>query len=215
MARDLTSAVAAAANATVVRPRIFYEGEFASGTLNLWSGVGPTDWDGKTWTGAGQMLGIGMIGETSELRAVGFEVSLSGEATAMLSANLGQARQGLPGIVWLGFIDDDGALIADPFKCFEGRFDVPDIVDEGGRAAISARYESRLIDLARVRIRRYTNEDQQIDYPNDKGFEYVPSLQDAQIAWGNGTSTLSLAGRATNRINRAADRTLANSNIGL
>jgi hypothetical protein len=107
MARNLTDAVAAAAHAALVRPRIFYEGEFASGTLNLWSGIGPIDWDGKTWTGAGQMLGIGMIGETSELRAVGFEVSLSGEATAMLSANLGNARQGLPGMVWLGFMEPE------------------------------------------------------------------------------------------------------------
>ena len=41
-----------------------------------------------------------------------------------------------------------------------------------------------LIDLNRSRVRRYTNEDQQIDYPTDVGFEYVQSLQDFEIKWG-------------------------------
>jgi hypothetical protein len=184
MARNLTGAMATAAAAGTVRPAVFYEGEYTTGTLRLWSGVGSIEWNGQTWTGAGQMLGIAPIEELSDVRAAAFHVSLSGEASAILSANLGAARNGLPGKVWLGFFDDAGALIADPFLAFQGRFDVPDIIDEGERATIQARYESRLIDLDRPRSRRYTDEDQKLDFPNDRGFEYVPKLQDLEVFWG-------------------------------
>lgn len=191
MARGLTAAMLAAITASTVRPVAFYEGEYATGTLRLWSGVGPIDWDGQTWTGAGHMLSLAPIEESSEVRAVGFSVQLTGEASALLSVNLTAVRQGLPGSVWLGTMDAAGALIADPFLAFAGRLDVPDIVEEGERCTIAVKYESRLVDLDRPRERRYTHEDQQIDYPGDRGFEYVPGLQDAQIVWGRGSGGLS------------------------
>lgn len=184
MARDLTAAAAAAANDGTVRPALFYEGVFSGGTLRLWSGIGPITWNGQTWTGAGQMLGVAAIGETSELRAVGFEVSLSGELSSLVSTALAQARQGLAGRVWLGFFDAAGALIADPFKAFEGRLDMPDVTDDGASARIAVKYESRLVDLDRRRERRYTSEDQALDYPDDRGFDEVPALQDAAVYWG-------------------------------
>lgn len=184
MGRDLTAGVATAVAAQLVRPVLFYEGEYASGTLRLWTGFGDFTWNAQTWNGAGNMLGIGPVEEVSEIRATSFYVSLSGDAAALLSANLGQARTGLPGKVWIGFFDAAGALIADPFLAFHGRFDVPDIVDEGARATIQARYESRLIDLDRPRLRRYTDEDHRLDFPSDQGFGYVVSLQDKEIFWG-------------------------------
>src|SRR5262245_20795596 len=107
MARDLTSAAAAAVAADLVRPVIFYEGVYETGVLRLWSGVGTIEWNGQSWFGAGQMLGISPIEETSEIRAVGFSVALTADASAILSLNLGAARQGLPGSVWIGFFDEN------------------------------------------------------------------------------------------------------------
>lgn len=196
MARNLTAALLAALQAGTVRPVVFYEGEYSTGTLRLWSGVGPFTWNAQTWTGVGQMLGVAPIEEGSDVRAVGFSVSLSGEASVLLSANLSAARNGLPGRVWIGALDSAGTVIADPFRAFDGRFDVPDIFVEGSACTITARYESRLIDLDRPRERRYTHEDQQIDYPGDRGFEYVPGLQDAQIVWGRGSGALAPASAA-------------------
>lgn len=183
--RALTTAAAAAANAAAVVPCIFYEGVYSSGTLRLWSGLGDYTWNSLTWTGAGNLLSISAITENSDVTAQNFTVSLSGPASALLSIALGDARQGLAGRIWLGFFDAAGALIVDPFKAFEGRLDVPTIVDEGEQATITVAYESRLIDLERSRARRYTDEDQQNDYPGDLGFEYVPMIQDAKIPWGS------------------------------
>lgn len=184
MARDVSAAMLAALAASPIRPVVFYEGEFSTGTLRLWSGIGTKSWDGQSWLGAGEMLGVEAIGESSNITAVGFSVRLSGNSQALMAANLGAARQGLPGKVWLGLLDADFALIADPALCFSGRLDVPDVVSGGQTATIGVKYESRLIDLDRARVRRSTHEDQQIEHPGDLGFQYGPALQGAQLPWG-------------------------------
>jgi hypothetical protein len=62
--------------------------------------------------------------------------------------------------------------------------DTMGIEDSGDTANIGLTAESRLIDLERSRERRYTSEDQKIDYPNDKGLEFIADLQDKEIVWG-------------------------------
>lgn len=183
MARDLTASVITQLQSASVEVGILFEGEFASGWVRLWSGIGSLSWDGKTWTGTGNLLGISGIDETAEVRASGMTVSLSGVPSDLLSAALGDARSGRIGRVYLAFFSG-GSIVADPILQFEGRLDVPAIEDGPETATISISYESELIDLERARERRYTPEDQQIDFPGDLGFDYVASLQDAQITWG-------------------------------
>ena len=71
MSRDLTPDFAAALADRDLRPVIFFEGEFASGTVRLWSGLGEIGWAGQSWSGAGALLGLGAIEETSEVVAGG------------------------------------------------------------------------------------------------------------------------------------------------
>lgn len=183
MARDLTASVITQLQAASVEVGVLFEGEFASGWVRLWSGVGTLSWDGKSWSGVGTLLGISGIDETNEIRASGLTVSLSGVPSDLLSAALGDARSGKTGRVYLAFFSG-GSIVADPILQFEGRLDVPAIEDGPDTATISISYESELIDLERARERRYTPEDQAIDYPGDLGFAYVAALQDAQITWG-------------------------------
>lgn len=183
MARDLTASVITQLQAASVEVGVLFEGEFASGWVRLWSGVGTLSWDGKSWSGVGTLLGISGIDETNEIRASGLTVSLSGVPSDLLSAALGDARSGKTGRVYLAFFSS-GSIVADPILQFEGRLDVPAIEDGPDTATISISYESELIDLERARERRYTPEDQAIDFPGDLGFAYVAALQDAQITWG-------------------------------
>jgi hypothetical protein len=183
MARDLTAGVITQLQAASVEVGVLFEGEFASGWVRLWSGVGTLSWDGKSWSGVGTLLGISGIDETNEIRASGLTVSLSGVPSDLLSAALGDARSGKTGRVYLAFFSG-GSIVADPILQFEGRLDVPAIEDGPDTATISISYESELIDLERARERRYTPEDQAIDFPGDLGFDYVAALQDAQITWG-------------------------------
>lgn len=186
MTRNLTADFAAALAGRDLRPVIFFEGMFASGPLRLWSGLGEIGWAGESWSGAGALLGLGAIEETSEVVAGGTSVSLSGIPPDLVQRAISEARQGLPGRVWLGLLTPEGEIIADPVLAFAGRLDVPEITDDAEACRITLSYESRLIDLNTARSWRYTHESQQALHPGDLGFEYVTAIQDREITWGRG-----------------------------
>ena len=75
MSRDLTAAFASALADQTLRPVIFFEGQFASGWVRIWSGLGEVSWNGETWAGAGSLLGLGSLDETGEVVAGGTAVS--------------------------------------------------------------------------------------------------------------------------------------------
>lgn len=106
-ARDITSAVRGEINGRVVKPGIFVELDFASGPLRLWNGVGPFPWDGKTWTGAGDLLGIGEIKETAKNEATGLKITLSAIPSDIVSTSLSENYQNRDAKLWLLFLSDD------------------------------------------------------------------------------------------------------------
>jgi hypothetical protein len=66
--------------------------------------------------------------------------------------------------------------------------DVLKINEQAETSTIELAVENRLISFDRANERRYTHEDQQIDYAGDLGFEFIPDLQDKPIIWGKQTS---------------------------
>lgn len=184
MARALTAAMLAEMAAGTLRPLFFYQGEFSGGTVRLFTGYGTLVWNGETWTGDETMMRFSAVSEAGDLGAVNFTVGLNGQVSSLLSLALSEVRRGKTGSVWLGLVNSSNTLIADPFLCFRGRADKPVIDPNPAEAMVAVAYESRLIDFSRRRERRYTDEDQKIDYPADRGFEYVVSLQDTVIRFG-------------------------------
>lgn len=183
MSRALTALAAAEVVKQDVAPVVFCELEFDSGTLHLWSGLGTIDWDGDTYTGAGNVMDLTPVEETVEVRAAGVELTLSALPAATVALALLDARQGNKGRFWLGFLDSTGAIIADPYPVFVGLLDVPSMNEQGDTADLKISYENRLIGLLKANDRRYTPEDQHVDHPGDTGFDFVAGLQDASIVW--------------------------------
>lgn len=185
MSRDgLTSAMQSALVADVVRPILLCDIETAGTPVRAWTGVGDLVWGAITFLGVGKFGGVTPVSETSELRASGITFTLDGVASEMISTALGQIRQGKSAKLYLGALDiSTGALIADPYLIFNGLTDVPTVEDSAETATIGLTAENRLIDLERPRVRRNTQEDQKLRDATDLGFEYVPSLQDAEFVW--------------------------------
>jgi len=106
--RALSAGALAAIAAGVVRPVIFYEGEYVSGGvtqyLRLFTGVGQIEWDGKTWTGGRELLSFSPIRESTSLEAIGFSVRLAGMDASILSTVLQSMRKNKAGRLWLGFM---------------------------------------------------------------------------------------------------------------
>lgn len=181
--RDLTSAMQTAVAAQEVEPVLLFEGVFKNSTVYAWSGYGTLLYNGRAWQGTGSLLQISEIGENSDTSATGATVVLNGIPSPLVSLALAECKQGARGRIYFG-IFSNGSLLADPIIIFEGKLDVPTIDEGADTSSITISYESRLIDLERPRITRYTKEDQIRLFAGDKGFDYVPSIQEQKITWG-------------------------------
>lgn len=186
MPRALASGFASAVAAGQVYPAIFVEGLFNGGNLRIWSGIGEITWNSAVWAGAGLALAVDAIQERGDVQALGTSVTLSGIPSDLVSLALAEPYQGRVVRIYQALLTSAGAVVADPDERFTGRCDVMTISDDGQTATITMTVESRLIDLQRPRERRYTDSDQRIEYPADRGLEYVASIQDVAIKWGAG-----------------------------
>jgi len=185
MARTLGTNFEAELAAGEVQPFFAVLMEFDGGDVRVWNGYGDITIDGETYVGSADFLNLGEITETSEVQAAGVSISLTGLDSGLVATALDEAYQSRPLKIFFGCLDSTGVIIDTPYTIFSGLMDVMTIEDAGATANINVTAESRLIDLDRSRARRFTSEDQKIDYPDDKGLEMVASLQDTAIVWGS------------------------------
>ena len=184
MTRTVTTAVNNELTAAELSPFFAVEMDFSDGIVRLWTGYGSITIDSNTFLAGGDILSVSSISENAEVQANGVTIKLSGLSTSLIASALTTAYQGRDLNVYVGVLDSAGAVVADPIKVFAGKMDVMTVEDTGASAEITVSAESKLIDLERSRQRRYTSEDQKIDYPNDKGLDFIAGLQDKQVVWG-------------------------------
>ena len=184
MSRNLTTALNNEFTSQEMAPFMAIDLDFSGGNFLTWTGYGNITFGGNTYIGSGDIVNVNSVQETSEIKASGIQVTLSGIPSDLISSALTDPYQGRSAKIYLGIIND-GVIVADPYMIFGGHMDLMTIEDGGDTATIALTAESRLIDLDRARERRFTSEDQKIDFPNDKGLEFITSLQEKAIVWGN------------------------------
>lgn len=210
MPRIMTAAMKAALEADILYPVYFVEIENTGTTLRLWTGrPGQTvAWNGHDWLGVGWLLGFSEIEETAEVKATSMTIGMPAvpEVISIALTNLKRNKQAA---IYEGFLTpgwsfgdaaatyvlgDDapafeigqpaGMLIEDPIEVFRGLLDIVDTTVDPAKPTLSIRYSSQMADFERARERRATHEDQQIDHPGDRFYEYTGALSDATITWG-------------------------------
>lgn len=189
MSRNLTAGWIAEASSPLCRPRFFFQGTFASSTIYYWTGAADVSWNGHTWISNGYLDIIGDHDETSEIRATGLTIQLSGVPTAQIAFALEETFINQDGRIYLGFVDaTETGIIADPYLLFQGRLDSCQYVRGPDTAMVQLVYESRFIDLNRSPACRYTDANQKSFYPSDRGFEFVAKLANYASYWGATTN---------------------------
>jgi hypothetical protein len=183
--RTLSTDMANAVAAGTLAPFYFVALQFDSGTKYVSTLTGTVTWNTHDWAGQGDLLGVSPITQTGDLNAEGITLTLSGMATGLVTSAMTDVSLQNTVDVWLGFLNlTTGAIIVNPVQCFAGHLDVPTMQDDGEKPVISFTAENDLLLLSKASQRRYTNDDQQIDYPTDTGFQYVPWVQLWNGAWG-------------------------------
>jgi len=188
--------MAAAFCGPVLRVAILASLQFGDSTVYVWSGIGPTTWNGMTFKGVGTLGSVSTISEDSTVEAKQVVFELSGIPLDLVAEVLYETRILLTAQAWLALFDASGTLIASPVLSYKGKMDEPTLSDDGQTCSIQISCEGALADLNRPCYRRYTNDDQQIDLaatltrlglPSttiDTGFQYVPGIQERITFWG-------------------------------
>tara|TARA_R110001606_G_scaffold383381_1_gene545649 strand:+ start:253 stop:870 length:618 start_codon:yes stop_codon:yes gene_type:complete len=184
MSRTLSTEMLEVASAELVRPIYLVKMEFDSEDIFLWSGLGNLVYSGDTYIGTGDLMGISPVKESEELTANGINITISGIKQSLVAVARDEPYQGRKITLFLGAFDESADIISSPVILFSGFMDVMSISDSGETSTITISAENKLIAFERSSIRRFTAEDQKIEHPADKGFEFVARIQQQEIIWG-------------------------------
>lgn len=205
MSRDLSSGVVQSLEDDVIYPFYAVELQFdGDQTLRLWTGVGTLVFEGQSWVGTGTLLNVTSIEETTEIAVRGATLTLSGVPSEVISLALTEPYHGRVAKVYFGLFQkgelllESGAYILFPdgarilledqktslIEIFSGYMDQMNISEGADTSTVELKVENKLVDLERPRVARYTSAFQKARFPNDKGFDFVESLQDQKLVWG-------------------------------
>lgn len=186
MSRGLSTAVADALKADVVRPVTFAKLDFSSSTIYVHDSIGTFTWGGNDWLGVGDFGSVSSIEEGTDISPYSITLTLSGLDSTI--ANIGSAGTEdyfMRDVdIYLGLLDEDESLIADPTAIWSGFMDVMTLVTgTQGSNSIRLTCESEMSKIERSADLKYTHVQQQRVNPNDLFFEYLHEIQGVKIQW--------------------------------
>ena len=180
MTRSLTTTVLNSLDDPVVYPFFAVDIDFASGPLYVWSGIGDLTIGAKTYLGAGQLMNISSVEETTEIEAKGATITMSGIPSTFLALALTESYQGRECRIYFGMTSTP----SDYVEVFSGELDQMNISEEANTSSIAVTVENVLIRLERPVVRRFTSQDQKSRFPADLGLDFIAALQDKEVFWG-------------------------------
>ena len=212
MSRTLDSNITSAISSGNISPFFAFKLDFENtltGTesLFLYTGQGNLIIDDVLYTGVGSILNFTNIEESADIGAKQVSITLSGIPSTNLSLALQTPYQGREVTISFG-IRADGTFLANEdgdfilnqdghlidistisnedatSTLFVGYIDTLDIQEGPETSTITVNLESKLLQLERQKVLRYTSAIQKSLFAGDKGFDFVDKLQDKKFVWG-------------------------------
>ena len=169
--------------------------DFDTETILIHSGIGDLSIDSETYTGAGTLLAISDIEDSSDLKSSGVTFSLTGMNTDVLGYALTENYQNRIATLKMAFLSGGTDHVVGTMDIYTGRMTQITINDNAEvGTTITVQTENRLVDLRRPSNFRYTKESQNHLYPNDTSLDEVASIQNMEIFWGRKAGSTSGGG---------------------
>lgn len=208
MSRTLESSITTAIASGDIEPFFAFKLAFDTTTLFLYTGLGTITIGSDTYTGVGSLLNFSNVEESADIGAKSVSITLSGIPSTNLSLALSEPYQGREVTILFGIrnanvtflvnqsgdfiLTEDGGLIditegEEPnatSTLFVGYIDQMDINEGVETSSITVKLESKLLELERTRVLRYTSAIQKALFTGDKGFDFVDELQGQTFNWG-------------------------------
>lgn len=182
MGRSIKAALITASTGDIFRPVVFATMDFDSGAVYVHNDIGPLTFDGNTFLGVGDFGHIEAVREGPLLSPYGLKILLSGLDTDMMDEAENQNYFLRDITIYVGALDEDGALVDDPDQIWAGFMDHM-AYTLGNENLIQLTCESAMAVFDRSSGKRNSNEQQQLDHTGDLIFEYVHLMEDAKVVW--------------------------------
>jgi len=189
MSRGFPANVATALAQQHVAIVTFAKLEFPSGTIYVHNSLGTYTWDSQDWLGVGDLGSISQVEEGIDVSPYAITLTLSGLDSTISGAALTEDYFMRPVTVYMGVLDADDALIADPTQIWAGFMDQMNVslgADGGDAIQLIAESELSRFDVSRNLM--YTNAAQQERYSGDLFFSHIHKVQGAKFNWGAKTA---------------------------
>lgn len=156
------------------------------------SGIGTISYAGNDYTGVGDFGGVTNAKESESLGPQPLTLTLSGVDSTYISEGLDSGNYGDVVTMYVGYRQDDGALVDDPQLVWQGSYEHASISlgDENG---VSITCQHDLAVLGRKHGGRYTDEDQQSRFAGDTGFKSVANVIQQKLNWAGGYGAAGVA----------------------
>ena len=185
MGRGMTAAVAAEIAGGAVRLFHLVELRFDSGTQFRTDAHRDIAWGGNTYAGDGNLLSVGEVSESVDIRTGQLRLSLSGVAQANIATALSEPYTDREVFIYRGFLDAADYVIVNPYLHYAGRIDTFGIDEDPdqGASTVSWTVASHWVDFEKTGGRRTNHADQGHLFPGDEGFAFSSQVA-TDITWG-------------------------------
>jgi len=197
MPRSLTSGMQTAVAAQTGTIIHFIELVTSGGTTRLTTAPVDISWDSQTWSGIGGVLLFSVATESSDGRQSGVEIEISAVDQTVIAAILNNHFRGRSIKIWMGHIDSNGDVIADPVLLFGGfqnaGWRMAEMRDEeggGGVASVSTRAVPRTAELSQSSGIKCNITSHQQYFSGDTFFQNVPNIEGKAVHWGRSGSVI-------------------------
>jgi hypothetical protein len=159
------------------------------------SGIGTITYNSNDYLGVGHFGGIGIARESENLGPASLELTLSGVTTGYVTEALDAGNLYDKVTVYVGYRQDDGTLVDDPWVCWSGWYET-DAISLDVESSVKITCQHDLAFLSEKAGDRYSDEDQQSKYSGDVGLEFTSAMSTTDLLWGGGPV---IAGGGTGR----------------
>jgi len=192
MSRDISTINLAEVNASHLYEIILVKLEFDTPAY-IHSGIGTITYDSNDYVGVGDFGSIGDAKELEDASPHSLTLTLSAIDASLAAEALDSGNYGDVVTIYIGYRQDDGTLVDDPWVLWRGTYENASIT-HGENSSISVTVRHDLAILEEKDGSRFTDEDQQQNFAGDEGFEFVYAMGNMKLVWGKGPVTGSFDG---------------------
>lgn len=184
MSRDISATNLAEINAAHLYEVVLVKFEFDT-PVYVHSGVGSISYGGNTYLGVGSFGSLTAPREQEQVTPASINLVLDGITSAHITEALDSGNLYDPVTVYVGYRQDDGTLVDDPWVLWKGWYEYASI-SLGAESAVNITCQHDLSILSEKAGDRYSDEDQQSKFTGDVGLEFAADMSGTKLLWGGG-----------------------------